>query len=240
MTLITAAILFLFVPARADAVSSDSCVECHRALDSGSDLEHSFIEWERSNHAKAGVSCQACHKGDPSLKDKAAAHKGLLPSGDAKSTVYFTNIPATCGACHAAQSKAFQKSAHYKELRRSGRGPNCLTCHGSMANEVLAPRQLETLCTVCHRRPTLAYAALLALNNARTTLGRLEAALARAPEKKVDGAAQGAEAAKARADFSLAVEGWHTFKMADVLRRSQDVTRRSATALTELRAKGLE
>lgn len=239
MNFLIAATLLWSVPVRAAERPDGSCVECHKGLDSGSNLEHTFADWDRSTHARAGVTCQACHRGDASAKDKAAAHQGVLPSGDAKSPVYFTNVPATCGSCHGSEFKAFQASAHFKELRRTGRGPNCLTCHGSMANHVLEPRQLETLCTVCHRRPTLAYATLMSLNNARGSLGRLEAAVGVAPSSKVDAAAQGAELAKAHADYRRAVEAWHTFKMDDVIKRSQEVTRRCATALNELGVKGL-
>lgn len=223
-----------------DAFGSDrnsSCIACHRTIEGVSYLEHNLIDWEHSVHAKAGVNCEACHGGNPLQKDKEAAHAGLKPSTDPDSPVYFTRIPATCGACHQAEYKAFQKSAHYRQLERSGRGPNCVSCHGSMANHVLAPRDLEMSCILCHQQPTKARATILALTHAGSSLKRLERALTEARAKRVDVATQERAYRDARELHRRALEDWHTFRLSEVLKSSQEVTRQAATALNEVRLK---
>src|ERR1019366_2504565 len=174
-------------------------------------LEHDFADWSQSVHAKAGISCEACHGGNPLAKDAAEAHKGLKPSTDPMSPVYFTHIPATCGTCHAAEFKAFQKSAHFKELESSGRGPNCVSCHGSMANRILAPRDLELTCNLCHRKPTQASATMMAMGNAGTSLDRLKKMLDEARARHVDIASQEKAYTEAMALYHRALADWHTF-----------------------------
>ena len=211
-----------------------SCVECHRKSQGVAYLQHNLEDWEGSRHAALGVTCQACHGGDPAAAEKGKAHRGMLPSTDVHSRVYYTAIPATCGACHEREYRAFQKSAHYRELQNSGKGPNCVTCHGSMANVVLSPSDLERTCTICHRRPTLAYATLLSLNNAGRALKRLTEELATARAKGVDAAQQEQERREAATLHGRALEDWHTFKMSNVLTESQDVTKRAIDASNEL------
>ena len=224
----------------APPAGSGSCVACHRTVEGVTYLEHNFADWEKSIHAKAKVVCEACHIGDSSQKEKAKAHVGMLSSTDSRSPVYFTRIPTTCGTCHSAELKAFQRSSHYRELEKSGRGPNCVTCHGSMANHVLAPRELEMTCTLCHRRPTQAYATLMALNNAGLSLKRLEDSLAGARSAKLEVAQQEREHQKAQGLYRKALTDWHTFKMRSVLKAAQEVTRACATAANELQIKGLQ
>jgi len=214
-----------------------TCVECHRKVSGVPYLQHNLADWESSAHAKWGVSCQSCHGGDARAKDQAKAHKGMLPSTDEKSRVYYTSIPGTCGACHDRELQAFQRSAHFRELRNSGRGPNCVTCHGSMANIVLSPQDMERTCTLCHRRPTLAYATLLSLNNAGGALKRLAAAIAEARDHGVAAEPQERERRAAVEIHARSLEDWHTFKMSSVLSQSQEVTKRAANAANELAIK---
>ncbi len=231
-------LFFFLASTRTQAVETpDSCVACHRTISGVKYLEHDFNDWERSIHAKAGITCQACHGGNAAAPSVSEAHKGLKPSTDPSSPVYFTRIPATCGTCHEAEFKAFQKSAHFRELKRSGRGPNCVSCHGSMANHILAPRDLELTCNLCHRRPTQAFATMMALNNAGASLLRLEKTLAEARQKKIDVSAQEKAGQELRTFYGRTVEDWHTFKMAKVLKTSQEITKRVNTVQNEIRLK---
>lgn len=217
--------------------SPNSCISCHKTITGVNYLEHDFADWEQSIHAKAGVTCEACHGGNPSTKDAAQAHKGLKPSTNPASPVYFTHVPATCGACHQAEFRAFQKSAHFKELERAGRGPNCVTCHGSMANHILASRDLEASCNLCHKQPTQAFATMMSLNNASISVTRLAKALDEARAKHVNIASQ-EQAYQEIKDLDLhAREDWHTFKMPQVLKTSQEITKRVNTAINELKLK---
>lgn len=228
---------FLAAPA---AAGPSSCVTCHEGAASVPYLEHNFTDWAKSRHAIAGVSCAACHGGAESETDKSAAHKGVRPSSDPKSPVYFTSVPGTCGACHAREASAFKASRHWSELKGTGRGPNCVTCHGSMANHVLAPRELELTCTLCHRRPTRAYATLMSLGHAARSLEKLKAAVERSKGQGLDPAAQERALAAAGELQAGAVVDWHTFDMPGVLKTSREVSRQTLNALHELKLKGLQ
>lgn len=224
-------------PAAAGAAGGGSCVECHRKVEGVAYLEHNFADWENSVHAQAGIGCELCHGGDPSAEEKKAAHLRVVSSRDESSKLYFTRVPGTCGECHESEFKAFRESAHHSELKRSGRGPNCVTCHGSMANRVMSPRDLEMTCTLCHRRPTRAYATLLALNNAASSLDRLRKALASAERPGLDVSSQRASYEKAKEIHARALVDWHTFRMEEVLSASQETTRRATEALNEIGVK---
>ncbi|MDE2038622.1 MAG: hypothetical protein KGO96_03790 [Elusimicrobia bacterium] len=220
----------------AAAQGEGSCVRCHAHIKGASPASHNFADWRKSAHARSGVGCQSCHGGDAAARDEASAHAGMLPSTDPRSAVYFTRVPQTCGACHQPEFEAFRKSAHFKELESSGRGPNCVTCHGAMANYVLGPREMETTCTLCHRQPTHAYAARLELRQSEAMTRSLEAALRRASGAS-DLSAQRKEY-EAIVDLQRsAMVQWHTFQMDRVLASAKQVERRVTTVLGELRVK---
>lgn len=190
--------------------AQNSCVTCHATLPAAQQKVHSYADWSQSTHARAGVTCEQCHGGNATQDDRAAAHRGMLPSSQTQSPVYFTQLPQTCGACHTAELSAFKESYHYKELQRSGRGPNCVTCHGAMATHVLKSQQMEQTCALCHTKPTAAGQALVTLNQAGALLKAWEG---RAPHS--EGLAQ------ARRKYAAIQRKWHAFKMADVLREAQ-------------------
>jgi hypothetical protein len=126
------------------------CVECHSRQSEASGAGHGFAAWRSSRHAAIGVGCEACHGGDASATDRGAAHQGISRSSDPASAVYFTRVPDTCGRCHAAEAGYFRSSIHYARLRSDGHGPNCVTCHGSMATRILTPDSALGTCTACH------------------------------------------------------------------------------------------
>lgn len=233
LTLACAAAL---IPARLSGAAS-TCVSCHESAGTVAYLEHDFSDWKASPHAKAGIACEACHGGDATKADKAASHRGMLPSSRSESRVYFTRVPATCGSCHGAERAAFAKSRHAAELKRTGKGPNCVTCHGSMANHVLAPRELERTCTLCHRKPTRAYATLLSLNTSARAIKRLEAELQRAAKAGLETKPQEGARARAKAGYRGALVDWHTFRMDSVLKASQEAAREANVAVRELEMK---
>lgn len=148
----------------AAAPADNACVDCHEKKVSVQYARHNFKDWRRSIHAAKGVGCEACHGGNPHTTDPVKAHQGILPSGDKASPLYFQNVAQTCGRCHKAEFTAFQKSAHYKTLLRTGKGPNCLTCHGAMATTVMKYGEMEATCSLCHGKPTQAARALSLMN----------------------------------------------------------------------------
>ncbi len=135
----------------------DACIDCHKDEKfrvQNQKLYEYFQDWSGSAHDLAGLSCSSCHGGDPSASAKEAAHKGVLPQSDTESPFHYKNIPRTCGGCHPQVLASFQKSRHYEQLRASGRGPSCITCHGSLDTRVYAVTIVERSCAKCHSEKT--------------------------------------------------------------------------------------
>ncbi|MEJ2690187.1 MAG: cytochrome c3 family protein, partial [Deltaproteobacteria bacterium] len=173
--------VFLFsgaAHAAPDKEAVNSCVHCHSRLPSSSFLGDKSHSWVGSIHQKYGVTCDKCHGGNPEASEAEKAHKGVYGSSNPKSTVYFKNIPATCGACHGAEYYKFSQSEHYKMLESTGQGPDCVTCHGSMVTRVLSPDNLAAVCEQCHNNrmgirpyiPQKAKAVLLLLRESKALL----------------------------------------------------------------------
>ncbi|MBI4365492.1 MAG: hypothetical protein HY543_01595 [Deltaproteobacteria bacterium] len=217
------AVLGLCCAAATAGWAANSCVTCHASLPAAQQKIHGFAEWSRSAHAQSNVACDACHGGNPAQSAREAAHRGLLSSGRPESPLYFTRIPATCGGCHAAELAAFKTSTHYKELQRSGRGPNCVTCHGAMATRVLTPGQMAETCSLCHTQPTAADAALVTLNQAGALLRTWAAKSGASPQL-----------AEARRRYTEATRQWHAFNMREVANEARAIVQmaRKATANT--------
>lgn len=98
----------------------------------------------------SSATCVSCH----------SSHN-VRPKTDPKSTIYWSNIPETCGKCHLGILKAFKQSTHGKMWeKRAPQGPGCVTCHGShgIQDPVAAEFQLHIplICARCHaqRAPT--------------------------------------------------------------------------------------
>jgi hypothetical protein len=224
-------------PGVAAFAADGSCVACHEKGGASTAVEHGFADWKDSSHARAGVDCQACHGGNPAETDKAKAHAGILRSTDKKSPLYFTRVPETCGSCHQAEKQAFESSPHGKALQRTGQGPNCVTCHGAMANRVLAPRDMEMTCTLCHRRPTQAYLARMALDDSGATLKKLRVALRAAQDGGAATQAREKDLVELEKAQRAATVDWHAFDMPKVLSESREVKDKARAALEDLRAK---
>jgi hypothetical protein len=206
------------------AAGAGQCAACHARLPGGSSAGHGFAAWRGSPHAAAGVGCEACHGGDASASDREAAHRGIRRSSDRTSPVYFTQVPVTCGRCHAAELAYFRSSVHFARLTSDGRGPNCVTCHGSMATSLLSPEQMLRTCTACHTPGGAAppekpreSAQVLALVRAETMLFDVVSASA-------VGNAPGATRARAnleqaRRHLGAAAEVWHGFRVDSAAQR---------------------
>jgi hypothetical protein len=145
--------IFIFsVPSYAaqDEKIENACVQCHARLPGGSFVSVKSHDWKGSMHQRHGVTCDKCHGGNPLSSDQKEAHEGVLGSNDPLSPVYYKNIPSTCGKCHSAEVYKFTQSFHYKRLESTGRGPDCVTCHGSMVTTVLTPDNIASVCERCH------------------------------------------------------------------------------------------
>ncbi len=137
----------------------NSCVECH------SDIAE---ENQGSIHAQQGISCQDCHGGDPSQKDKDAAKApgtGYIGIPDKK------QIVQVCGTCHADVEKMnfygirtdqlarYKTSLHGKKLLQEGdtHVAACSDCHGyhnilrvTDPNSPAYPLNVPKTCNRCH------------------------------------------------------------------------------------------
>jgi hypothetical protein len=141
----------------AETPKVDGCRNCHkdekfRVQDKK--LYDYFQEWNGSVHDLAGLSCSACHGGDPDKSTKEAGHQGMLAPSSPDSPLNFSNIPKTCGGCHPKVLDNFEKSRHYAQLKSTGRGPNCVTCHGSLDARVYSMTVVQRACSKCHNSKT--------------------------------------------------------------------------------------
>lgn len=155
--IISVPLLFLVLVITTDAFPSDSCIECHRDVKfrvENKVLFDYYNNWKGSVHDLAGVSCKDCHGGDPAKVKKEEAHPDHLSPDDSSSMVFYKNIPATCGKCHEKIYANFVQSDHYKALEKTGKGPNCVTCHGSVVTNVYYASIIVSTCVICHNQQT--------------------------------------------------------------------------------------
>ena len=124
-----------------------------------------YAEYRTSIHGKLlyerndpGVAvCTSCH-GKHEIRRKS----------DPQSLVFHSNVPATCGKCHAdpdamkayriptTQLADFEKGVHGRILsgkvagKNPGLAPNCATCHGVHGATPPGVREVANVCGNCH------------------------------------------------------------------------------------------
>jgi len=204
----------------------NACVNCHSKLPSNSFVGVKSHDWKGSIHQRHNVTCDKCHGGKPDAIDKEEAHRGVLSSSNPKSRVYYKNIPSTCGGCHGAEFYKFTQSYHFKKLEATGKGPNCVTCHGSMVTTVLKPDDIANVCVRCHNTRIGVYPYIPQKARAVLLLLRESKALLMADKKlykPVRGSAEEAYLRKARASLYSAKLGWHKFDLNAIIRDLQEV-----------------
>jgi len=212
-------LIVALAPSAPAAWEDNHCVTCHDSERLPISLGHSFEEWRASKHASAGVGCEKCHGGDPTVSDAKTAHQGVLPASETGSLVSPKRLPQTCGACHTKELQAYAGTVHARQVAQHGRGATCLTCHGSMATSLPSPTELSTRCGACHKKPVQAQAALAVMATARIRLYRtnrtLETAKAADPAWQADAMRRFHDLERTYRDVQLK---WHTFDMDAVLR----------------------
>jgi len=194
----------------------NSCVSCHSKLPTDTFVGSEYLDWKNSIHQEYGITCEMCHGGSSKAKEKKVAHRGVYKSGDPRSTVYFQNVPATCGGCHEEVYLEFIQSNHYRKLEKSGSGPTCGTCHGSRATWIVTPQNLKGICINCHnerkgietKAPDEARVLLMALNQS-ISLHQLFGRLTR--KEGDDKTRERLKAAGSKIDRSKIV--WHSFDL---------------------------
>jgi hypothetical protein len=187
------------------------------------------------------VGCDGCHGGDPAATDARQAHHGVTPSTDPASPVFFARVPDTCGRCHAAEAGYFRSSIHYARLRTDGRGPNCVTCHGSMATSVLSPERVLGTCSACHSTGGVApvgksreAAQVLALVRAENILFDIITSQAASARGAQGGAKARVLLEDAERHLSAAAEVWHSFRLDSAVERLGDARQNLVAAWVAL------
>ena len=152
---------YIGVPARGSI--PDICGSCHsdparmRQYNLPTDQ---VAQYRTSQHGKLLASgdkivatCFDCHGGH-----------AIRSHSDPQSTVYPTNVPATCGSCHAdaAKMKAYgiptdqldqyKASIHGVTLlqKQDPRAPSCASCHGNHGAVPPGSSEVANVCGQCH------------------------------------------------------------------------------------------
>ena len=127
------------------------CADCHLISSTPRSRAH-LLDWQRSIHATRGVTCDACHGGDPAAVDPMRAHLAIRGSEDPASPIHRKNLPATCGACHTRSAEQFKKSGHFKALQSDTgtAAPTCSTCHGAAGTVLPEAEEVRLQCAQCH------------------------------------------------------------------------------------------
>lgn len=148
------------------APGQESCVGCHsdpNFLATNKKLFDYYQSWQDSIHNQEEVTCSDCHGGDPKATDKEKAHMagekgaGGMGAAGSESPVSYKNIPETCSRCHDEFYERFRESEHFKHMtgeKEEQRGPNCVTCHGSVNTAVLNVNTVKRTCQICHNEKT--------------------------------------------------------------------------------------
>lgn len=204
--------------------AKNSCVHCHSKLSAKNFVGVKSHSWKGSIHQKNGVTCDKCHGGNPHAKSEKEAHVGVFGSSNPVSTIYYKNVPATCGKCHGAEFYKFTQSLHYNRLESTGQGPDCVTCHGSMVTTVLTPETVANVCQRCHNErmgifpfiPQKAKAVLLSLKISESLLDA---------DKKLYEHARGKDVAQylrdAQSYLHSAKLDWHKFDLDTIIEHLQ-------------------
>jgi Cytochrome c3 len=161
--------LLLTVPGTAGlsrAQETDTCVVCHGALDPP--YQVTSEQFSRDIHSQKGLTCAACHGGDPSKIDMDAMSK----SAGFRGRIARSQIPALCGSCHSDadfmrkynpslrtdQLSQYRTSIHGKRLVQGDeKVAVCTDCHGvhdlrpaADAASHVNPLSIAKTCSRCH------------------------------------------------------------------------------------------
>jgi hypothetical protein len=212
--------------AAAPAATAESCIECHKDEKfrvQNKKIYDYYQDWKGSAHDLAGLSCTACHNGDPTKASKEQAHAGIVPQSDPASPFFYKNIPKTCGGCHLPVLERFAKSRHYEQLKSTGLGPNCITCHGALNARVYSTTIVQRACSNCHNAKTKNHPEVIA--QAQEILGRLDHANGYRKGLKFYYKSIKKPEAMIPVDkaYTDTIDFWHEFNFKKIGPRSQDL-----------------
>ena len=142
------AIILSVAPVATIAQTTPSgCIACHRSQ--SPDLIDAF---RGDVHKGAGLSCVACHGGDPTATTKAAAKPSDGPSAY-RGRPQPGAINQLCGACHTEQLQALVQGNHSPNAAKpNAPRPTCISCHDVHAIGRAGPHIVgDAHCRDCHR-----------------------------------------------------------------------------------------
>jgi nitrate/TMAO reductase-like tetraheme cytochrome c subunit len=131
------------------------CGGCHvKQIEDYSKNIHAKLLNEKKE--ERGASCIDCH----------GRHK-IKRIKDNESSVYYLNVPETCGKCHSSSEKMksygptnqfdlYKSGKHglilYGKIPEAGRtsAPNCAACHGYHTSLISSPQDIPRICGKCH------------------------------------------------------------------------------------------
>lgn len=165
--LVIATLLLLAVPTRSQV---HMCLECHQSFEDEDDGASWMIELDI--HHQKGLSCAACHGGDPALDDM----DDVREVADYRGVPDHTEVPQFCARCHSDavymrnhnpnlptdQLAQYKTSTHGKLLLERGNDDvaNCVSCHGvheinnaRLPHSPTHPLNLPQTCANCHADP---------------------------------------------------------------------------------------
>lgn len=203
--------------------------ECHEDVIRKTASDN-FQQWSESDHSKYYVTCDDCHGGNPDASDEATSHASMKGKDDVNSTIYFKNIPDTCGKCHAEEMDHFKNTMHYQRLKAESRAPSCITCHKAHTFKVLKASELTALCSVCHNQkdniaiagvPKEAKLALDKQTEFQDEMLKAKISLSEAKASGKDVTSEQMDLDKAQAVMDSIPSLWHQFNLKDFEKQIQ-------------------
>jgi hypothetical protein len=150
----------------ASAQSPNTCLDCHGSLDPP--LQVTAEQFALDIHAQKGLTCAACHGGDPTKADMDAMSK----KAGFRGKVLRSQIPELCGRCHSDgafmrqynpslrtdQLAQYKTSVHGQRLAHGDtKVAVCIDCHGvhglrpaSDTRSKVNPSNVAETCSHCH------------------------------------------------------------------------------------------
>ena len=141
------------------------CGSCHSSAEFMKNYNSALpvdqvVKYRTSTHGKLNA------QGDPNAAECINCHGNheIRAVNDPKSTVYATNIPQVCSACHSDQKKMapykiptnqyslFENSVHGKALleKHDINAPSCNDCHGNHGAVPPGVESISKVCGSCH------------------------------------------------------------------------------------------
>ncbi len=171
-------LLLAAVPAVLAQEESENCIVCHEFL--GGDRALPVIEWRGSTHQIEGVTCSACHGGNPDvplgdlsrLNSEAfreLARKSMYENDDFVARPQGEAQFELCSNCHYESVETYKNSIMGRAYLEKKGGPACVQCHGAHYNVI---PEVPKVCSDCHTDVT-GYDQISAMNVTEKTIDEL-------------------------------------------------------------------